>query len=507
MVPLMLPCGGLSPPRIAVALDSANSAPAWIASVVRNLQPVAIVVPPRVKPEPAPSFLYRLYQRWDAVRQVSAPDPLASEPLPDLPVLDLDELREDIDILLWFSKEPPPAKLTGVKEIWVLEDSSSFPEMMRHEPVTTVGLQSVQSHTATEIGWSLAQNRKTALWKAAQLPAKALQLGPSQRQQFPGRAEGVLPSQPYLPTNADMIRFAARNIARTVDRRLRYSNKESHWFVAYRTNPSGFVSQQCRFNSQDWQTLPAPPGHFYADPFVLTWRGRTFLYVEDYLYEEARGVLSVLEWTSEGTFGPATEILNRPYHLSYPFVFEHEGEVYMIPETMEARRIELYRAVEMPGRWELVKVLQENVAAVDTTLWIENSVFYFFTNIAQPGMTANDLLYLFTAESLTGEWRPHPQNPISLDVRAARGAGKLFGMGGKLIRPSQDCSVRYGYAMQMSEVEVLSPQEYRERALFRIEPDWMPGLIGTHTINSNDAVEVIDGQVYQTKYRRIRKES
>ena len=211
-------------------------------------------------------------------------------------------------------------------------------------------------------------------------------------------------------------------------------------------------------------------------------------------------MLSVLEW-NDGTFGPATEILNRPYHLSYPFVFEHEGEVYLIPETLEARRVELYRAIEMPHRWELVKVLQENVAAVDTTLYIQNGVFYFFTSIAMPGLSSNDLLQLFTAELLTGAWRPHPQNPISLDVRSARGAGKLFRMGGKLIRPAQDCSVRYGYAMQMNEVEVLSPEEFREKPLSRIEPDWRPGLIGTHTINSNDALEVIDCQIYRDKYQ------
>ncbi len=502
----MLPCGGLSPPRIAIALDSADSAPAWIASVVRNLQPVAIVIPSRSKPDTTPSFLYRLYQRWDSGHSVSASDPLISVELPSLPVYRLDHMPEDVGVLLWLSREDPPANLNGNTVLWAFRDSGSFPELMRHEPVTTVELASHQSHTATEIGWSLARNRASALWKAALLPAKALQLEASRAQQSGAQVERAIPSQFQSPSNLDVIRFAARNVARTVGRRLRYSNKDSHWYVAYRTDPNGFVSQKGRFTSDGWRTLPAPPGHFYADPFVLTWQNRTFLYVEDYLYEEARGVLSVLEWNRDGTFGPATEVLNRPYHLSYPFVFEHEGEIYMIPETMEARRIELYRAVEMPGRWKLVNVLQENVAAVDTTLWIENGVFYFFTSVAMPGMTPNDLLQLFTAESLTGEWRPHPQNPISLDVRAARGAGKLFRMGDRLVRPSQDCSVRYGYAMQLSEVEVLSPDEYRERPLFRIEPDWRRGLIGTHTINSNDVVEVVDCQIYQAKYRRRTKE-
>jgi hypothetical protein len=144
------------------------------------------------------------------------------------------------------------------------------------------------------------------------------------------------------------------------------------------------------------------------------------------------------------------------------------------------------------------------VQAVDTTLWVENGLFYFFTNITERGASVNDELSLFVAESLWGQWEPHPGNPLVTDVRRSRGAGKLFHRGGRLIRPSQDCSVRYGYACQLNEVEVLTPTRYREKPLQRIEPDWAPGLIGTHTLNSNARIELIDGQVYRQRYRKKR---
>jgi hypothetical protein len=193
-------------------------------------------------------------------------------------------------------------------------------------------------------------------------------------------------------------------------------------------------------------------------------------------------------------------VLERPYHLSYPFVFEHEGQAYMIPETMDAHRIELYRALDFPLRWELAHVLRENVDAVDTTLYVRDGIFYFFTNIVERGVTPNDLLYLFYSDSLTGHWHPHPANPVCSDVRQSRGAGKLFQTNGKLVRPAQDCSHRYGYACQLNEVHALSPTEFRESPVARIEPDWFPGLIGTHTINSDDAIEVIDGQIYKARH-------
>ncbi len=501
--------------HIEVVLDSLNP-PAWIASALQTVREAGAQLQVSIVPSPARlplAYLFKRYLEWDGARTPGNQDPLAPVSL-ELPVGESSSLP---DLVLWFSDTDPlraPYRASRLGT-WFFHHGSAgvgssrtayFPELAAQQPVVSIDLLQRstpegpaivlgQAHAASEIGWSLSRQRVTPLWKAGMLLYSALL-----------RHQSRAPSTPAVtsqttPTNVDVLRFAARNLARTVHRRFRYSNKESHWFTAYRTNRQQFVAQAGRFVPRGFRPIEAPHDHFYADPFVFTWEGRTFLFVEDYLYAARRGVLSVLELQADGTFGPATEILNRPYHLSYPFVFAYQGEVYLLPETLEAGRIELYRARQMPHDWELVKVLQENVAAVDTTLWIEGEVFYFFTNIARPGMTPNDLLYLFTSDSPTGEWRPHPANPVNLDVRAARGAGKLFRMGDKLVRPAQDCSVRYGYATQLNEVEVLTPNEFREKPLFRIEPDWAPGLIGTHTINSNDRVEVIDGQVYRTKYQ------
>ncbi len=527
--------GSLQAIRIAIVLDSVIPA-AWIAaviqSIVRDFGLQAVVVLPERKLAPKHSYLFERYLAWDARRTSNDSNPLAavdvSDLLSGLKVTTLASLGANIDVLLWLS-ETNPADFPFVSSTygtWFLHHgdltraslttaspwAAYFPELAGQHPVSSSYLLAItkpeerpvtlaEAHTASEIGWSLARQRTAPFWKAATLPRAALKrLG----KRTAASALANLPARGsvHAPTNTSVLAFAARNLVRTANRRFRYGNKEAHWFVSYRTNREDFVAQRGQFSNTGFRVLDTPKDHFYADPFVLTWQNRTFLFVEDYLYAEARGVLSVLELLSDGHFSPAQEILNRPYHLSYPFVFEHEGDVFMIPETMAARRIELYRALEMPHRWEFVKVLQDNVEAVDTTLWVQDGVFYFFTNMVQPGLTANDLLYLFTADSLTGAWHPHPGNPVSHDVRAARGAGKLFRVGDKLVRPAQDCSVRYGYATQLNEVEVLTPQEFREKPLLRIEPDWAPGLIGTHTINSNDIVEVIDGQVYRAKYRR-----
>ncbi len=191
-------------------------------------------------------------------------------------------------------------------------------------------------------------------------------------------------------------------------------------------------------------------------------------------------------------------MLERDHHLSYPFVFEHEGAIYMLPETGEAGRIELYRAVEFPDHWTLDRVLLDGLTAVDATLHAEDGVLWLFAHVIE-GPEDPGQLWLFTAPSLDAEWRPHPQNPIVTDWGSARPAGRLYRRAGALIRPSQDCSRRYGGAVILNRVDVLSPEEYRESPLDRIEPNWMPGIDGTHTYTFDSRYACLDG------HRQVRR--
>ncbi|MFL6415143.1 MAG: hypothetical protein ACJ74Y_05670 [Bryobacteraceae bacterium] len=521
--------------RLSLVLDSL-AVPAWVAQVVRRLLlnplvKVEGISTTGIHPEAvSSSLLYRLYYRWDVRRNQSEFNPyevvdLTSE-LAGIRRATADEMEADAAV--WLSSSGPEGsdvqKFTcGVLQFVPSEPQRRFGgppyfwELFRDEPVcgsawelSGAGKEPVitaEGYSATEIGWSLRRNQLAPYGKAPALLEKSLyrlsrhcssdgkEALPPALQTEPGqpRVEAGAPSSLQLGT------FIAKNLRRSIHRRVAYRGKEPYWFVAYRFEPKLFMARTEQFQTEGFQILNAPADRFFADPFVISSRGKTYVFVEDYPYREAKGVISALELSSDGRIGRPERVLDRPYHLSYPFVFEHEGEIYMIPETMSSRRIELYRATAFPAGWELVRVLKEDVDAVDTTLWIQDGTYYFFTNVVDRGATPNDLLYLYLSDSLFGEWRPHPANPISADVRSSRSAGCLFRRGDKLIRPAQDCSIRYGYACQLNEIEVLSPTEYRERPVSRIEPNWYPGLIGTHTINSNESIEVIDGQIYRSR--------
>lgn len=522
--------------KLSLVLDSA-SVPAWVAEVFRRLQRNPLVSiqsfstldsKRELGSEP---MLFRLYLQWDERRNKSKFNPLApvdlSSELAGLPQVSPDDIQADAAI--WLSDSPAEMprgqKLTRGVLRFVPSDprrrTSGPPyywELFHREPVSGSawelmpgsGEQSLivaEGYAATEIGWSLRQNQAAPYANAPALLEKSLyqlsralsgsdlQLSKSQE------GSSRLPDIPADRRQSLRLgSFIKKNLERSIHRRAAYGRKEPFWFVAYRTNPKLFLARTGEFQRDGFQVIHAPQGSFFADPFVISHAGKTYLFVEDYPYREGKGVISVLEIEADGKVGSPRRVLERPYHLSYPFVFEHGDSIYMIPETLGSRRIELYKAKAFPSGWELVHIFKEDISAADTTLWIQDGVYYFFTNVAEPGTTPNDLLYLYLADSLTGEWRSHPANPICTDVRSSRSAGKLFVRANKLIRPAQDCSVRYGYACQLNEVLTLSPTEYRERPVGRIEPDWHPGLIGTHTMNSNETIEVIDGQIYKSRY-------
>lgn len=305
---------------------------------------------------------------------------------------------------------------------------------------------------------------------------------------------------PATPVMANFLtRLFVGKIARGI--RALLFRERTCWFIAIRRR-SGLRTAMT--DREGFRAMLPPTGRFYADPALIKAGDKTYLFLEDYDFSKNRALISYAELSAEGAVGKPVAVLERDYHLSYPYVFAHDGQTYMIPESRENNTIELYRAVEFPGKWELSKVLARNVPAVDSTIFEDQGKLWLFANIPQPGASSFDELHLFYSDCLESEWTPHPKNPIVSDVRRARPAGALFREGGKLIRPSQDCSLRYGAALVFNEIKTLSTIDYREVPVGRIDPDWYPGSICTHTYNRTEEFEVLDGMILKRMLRLFR---
>jgi len=261
-----------------------------------------------------------------------------------------------------------------------------------------------------------------------------------------------------------------------------------------RPNSGASIDDPERLDLTGFREIPLPAGcEAMADPFLWDRGDRSFLFFEEIATGASKGRLGCVELSSGGSRPEMKIVLERPYHLSYPCVVPDRGDLFMLPETSEAGRVDLYRFTRFPWEMEHVAPLAEGLALVDTTPLCLDGRWYFFTTTSQPFMET----LLFWAERLDGAWNLHPCSPISSSVKNSRSAGSLFWKNGRLFRPTQDCSVRYGYGIQVNEVTRLTPSEFAERGIGHIKPSWMPGLLGTHTWNENSKFQVLDGIRFQ----------
>jgi hypothetical protein len=342
--------------------------------------------------------------------------------------------------------------------------------------------------------FSLQRNRASIFWQATPLFARALRdaaLGLSKNSELLGYSHRMY----VAPRNAEIVaplsRLAWRYIRQQVAARL----IGEQWFLLYHQEPSR-IDNSAIPDLAPYRFLPIfpPTDRYWADPFVLRYEDRHLILFEELIYTENRGKISVIEVDAAGKRSNPRAVLETPHHLSYPFLLRYEGEIYMLPETSMEKRIYLYRARHFPDEWELVSTMLEGEHLTDSTIEHIGDRWWLFAGFAGESESNSADLLAYHSPNPFGPWTPHCRNPIVSDVRSARPAGRLFQRNGKWYRPAQDCSRSYGSAVVIQRIDSLTPSAYSETTISRIDPSWQPNLVGTHTINCDGGMTVIDAR-------------
>lgn len=306
------------------------------------------------------------------------------------------------------------------------------------------------------------------------------------------------PAPPRPVSGASAARFLAAALAAKVLTRL--LRRGETWNIGWRPRTDGIPTDPARWTQSPFTWLPWDPGRYLADPFVVEHEGRTVILCEELPFATGRGVISAVTLDAEGRPGPPRVVLERPYHLSYPFVFRHGGAIWMIPESSANRTVELYRASRFPDAWELEAVLIRDVCAGDATVELIDGTWWLFCTTTGPHGSSWDALSLFSAPDLRGPWRPHPGNPVLIDAAAARPAGALLRHESGLWRVAQDCRARYGAGLALCRIDRLDGEGFAQSVAARLSPGW--GAVGCHTFNRSERFEVIDA-VWPTRGGRV----
>ncbi|MBB3998788.1 glucosamine inositolphosphorylceramide transferase family protein [Aureimonas pseudogalii] len=274
-----------------------------------------------------------------------------------------------------------------------------------------------------------------------------------------------------------------------------------HWRIGWRLTDEDVWSRR-DLGGTRWTALPDPGHRFYADPFAIVWQGRHFLFFEDLDHRTGKGIISFAEIV-DGVPGPVTPVLEEAWHLSYPFLFERNGEIFMIPESSACRDVAVYRAVEFPHRWERHAQLLSGVEAADATL-VEHGDRWWMFAVTRPNTGGySDTLSIWHAPDPFGPWQAHAGNPLLIDPATARPAGQFVRIGGQLMRPVQDCTDGYGAALGLACVDRLDVEGFSQtvETILRPGTHW-PGR-KLHTLNKAARLEVIDGCILRPKVRSM----
>lgn len=201
------------------------------------------------------------------------------------------------------------------------------------------------------------------------------------------------------------------------------------------------------------------PAAFVADPFFTRKDQTWHMFFEIMNAETGQGEIGLATSTDGSAWTYQRVVLKETFHLSYPYVFSWQGAYYMMPETIRAGAIRLYKALDFPTGWHCVANLIPGEFA-DASIFRSHGLWWIF---ACDAPYQHDTLSLYFASELTGPWIQHPLNPLLRGDRSrARPAGRVLKQDGAIFRLAQDCIPQYGSSVRAFRILDLSTSSYAE---------------------------------------------
>lgn len=387
-----------------------------------------------------------------------------------------------------------------------------FWEIYRHQPVTGAILQKLTEHLdggvilkrgnfPTSLH-SHAQTVNTVMFGSSPWVKQLcidLHHGKTHHFRQEESASGAMINK--SPKSLQVISFLLKIFFNKCTAHLKSLFATEFWRIGILKRPIHTLISDPQIKEVHW--MPASKGSSYnADPFGFYDGKEYYLLHEtfDYKGKQAWIGLSVLD---EDLRIRRKEVLIRSgKHLSYPFILEHEGNIYMLPENNFENQTHLYQWDRQQKKFEKVSELLENSALIDGSLVYYNGKWWLFGTFTATG--SRHQLYLFYADRLTDQFTPHLNNPVKTDIASARPAGTPFVYNEKLYRPAQDCSTTYGARVILHEVTEISTAFFEEKSVSIIAPEKRDRYNkGLHTIAPLGSYTLIDAKTYKFDFHNF----
>ena len=240
----------------------------------------------------------------------------------------------------------------------------------------------------------------------------------------------------------------------------------------------------------------SPLTEYWADPFVFKHNSEYYLFFEKFNLLNNKGRISCKKFNNIND-KKSIDIIKSKYHYSYPHIFCFNKKIFMLPESSEKKKLELWECLKFPNKWKIKKILFNNSSIVDTNFFVDknNNKWLFLNKSRDKYNDHNSELYIYKVlDNNFNTIIPHKKNPVIIDSRIARNAGKIFyDKHGRLIRPSQiNLKEKYGFGFNLSKITKLNLNEYSEKVIKSFHYKKSINYSGIHHLDINEDNIIID---------------
>ncbi len=270
---------------------------------------------------------------------------------------------------------------------------------------------------------------------------------------------------------------------------MRKKYKFECWNVAYRKH-----SADIERNKSAFRIIPNPFLYWVADPFVFKRGNKYYIFAELYNRITYKGQIGYCVLSDDLKHVSRWRMaIKADVHLSFPFIFEKEKNIYIMPESCRAHDLRIYKCTRFPYKWEIDRTVLKNVVMADSIV-LDAQTIVSYDNIDRPRKL---LLFKKTDKG----WEN--TDCVEDSEMRLRLAGKMFTEKGANYLPLQDSSEdMYGRNVSVYKIQCFKDIGKGENFSYQISPEGLvfKGLpynpCGIHTFNFDGECEVIDVKTY-----------
>ena len=285
--------------------------------------------------------------------------------------------------------------------------------------------------------------------------------------------------------------------------RTRNNAYRSHYNIGFVEDDIHDVLKASRLEIK-WMKHPYK-SRWFADPQLLSVNDREIVVlVEEFSYDTSIGrIAKLVVRRSDYSLQDMKIILDLPTHLSFPFIFRKDGDVYLMPENSQAETTSMYRYnIQTDELTKCSDVTRLPLTDAIITEMTDGKEYVLSTK--EPDANKDELqIYAFDSKALTID--DQPVQTIRFDSNIARNAGEVFEVDDVKYRPAQDCNKCYGNGIVLQRLEY-TDGKFSLTDVNMFHSDYFHMDLGYHTFNVMNGLIVVDGHGHNNMwmYKTVR---